>query len=222
VLTRLDWATATPAAGWTVRDTVVHLHLSDRCGLATARGQDLTETGRALLAQAYRGRDLAGDWRRGRADLIDAVLGRPAEAGKLAWFGPPMSPASFLTSRLMETWAHGVDVRDAALAETRFTPRLRHVADLGVRTRGWSYAVRGLVVPDVPVRVELTTPEGPWRWGPAEAEQSVHGSALDFCLLVVQRRPRASLDLVADGPDAQRWLEVAQAFAGEPTEGRVG
>jgi hypothetical protein len=39
---------------------------------------------------------------------------------------------------------------------------------------------------------------------------------------VVQRRPRASLDLVADGPDAQRWLEVAQAFAGEPTEGRVG
>ena len=29
-----------------------------------------------------------------------------------------------------------------------------------------------------------------------------------------------NLDLTAVGPDAQRWLQIAQAFAGPPGEGR--
>ena len=39
---------------------------------------------------------------------------------------------------------------------------------------------------------------------------------VDFCYLVTQRRPQAELDVVADGPDAERWLGIAQAFAGPP------
>ena len=46
------------------------------------------------------------------------------------------------------------------------------------------------------------------------------GSAYDFCLRVTQRRHRDDLDLVATGPDADRWLDLAQAFAGPPGEGR--
>jgi hypothetical protein len=48
----------------------------------------------------------------------------------------------------------------------------------------------------------------------------VRGSAVDFCLRVTQRRHRDDLDLVAEGPDADRWLDVAQAFAGPPGKGR--
>ena len=38
---------------------------------------------------------------------------------------------------------------------------------------------------------------------------------------VTQRRNRADLDLVAAGPDADRWLDIAQAFAGPSGEGRA-
>ena len=69
---------------------------------------------------------------------------------------------------------------------------------------------------------ELLAPSGEtWTWGPPDAAQSVHGSAYDFCLLVTQRRHRDDTDLVAVGDDAERWLGIAQAFAGPPGEGRA-
>ena len=46
------------------------------------------------------------------------------------------------------------------------------------------------------------------------------GSAYDFCLLVTQRVHRDDLDLVATGDDADHWLDIAQAFAGPPGDGR--
>jgi hypothetical protein len=49
----------------------------------------------------------------------------------------------------------------------------------------------------------------------------VTGSAGDFCRLVTQRVHRADTDLVATGADADRWLDIAQAFAGQPGEGRA-
>ena len=70
-------------------------------------------------------------------------------------------------------------------------------------------------------RIELRSPSGEiWEWGPADAAQSVRGSAYDFCLRVTQRRHRDDLDLIAVGADADRWLDIAQAFAGPPGEGR--
>jgi hypothetical protein len=48
----------------------------------------------------------------------------------------------------------------------------------------------------------------------------VHGPALDFCLVVTQRRHLDDTALVADGPLAADWMSIAQAFAGGPGEGR--
>jgi hypothetical protein len=48
----------------------------------------------------------------------------------------------------------------------------------------------------------------------------VTGPAEHFCLLVTQRIHRDDTDLVAVGPDADRWLDIAQAFAGPPGERR--
>lgn len=221
VLGDLDWALPTPADGWDVRDTVLHLHVTDVMGLAAVHGDDLTAAFREGYRAARDAPDLLTRWQRDRSRLVDELLARPSSAGKLPWVGPPMSPASFLTARLMETWAHGTDIRDAAGVATTFTPRLRHIADLGVRTRGWSYANRGLEIPASDVHVALTTPDGEvWDWGSATAAQQVSGPALDFCLLVVQRRPRSDLALTAAGDDAGAWLEIAQAFAGPPAGGR--
>lgn len=130
-----------------------------------------------------------------------------------------MGSKSFLTARLMETWAHGQDVVDAVGADRPSTARLRHIAQLGCITRGRSYTNRGLAVPEAPVGVELAAPSGEvWRFGPDEATESVAGPALHFCLVVTQRRHLDDTGLVAT-PIAREWLVIAQAFAGLPTDG---
>ncbi len=122
------------------------------------------------------------------------------------------------TARIMETWAHGEDVADALGVTRPVTDRLRHIAYLGFRTLGHSFAAHGRAVPTAPVRVELAAPTGRdlglrvRRTRPTGST----GPALDFCLLVTRRRHRADLALVATGPVADGWLDVAQAFAGPP------
>ncbi len=81
--------------------------------------------------------------------------------------------------------------------------------------------MHGRPLPAEPFRVELTAPDGAiWSWGPEDAAQRVAGPALDFCLLVTQRRHREDLPLQTTGPDAAEWLTIAQAFAGPPGTGR--
>jgi hypothetical protein len=121
----------------------------------------------------------------------------------------------------METWAHGLDIADALGVTREPTERLRHIAYLGFRALGNGFAAHGLDVPDAPVRVVLSTPDGAlWTFGPPDAADRVVGPALDFCFVVTQRRHRADLALVATGPVANAWLGVAQAFAGPPGTGR--
>jgi hypothetical protein len=71
----------------------------------------------------------------------------------------------------------------------------------------------------------VARPGEQWTWGPDDATDVVRGDALDFCLVVTQRRPLADTALQADGPLAQEWMGYAQAFAGPPTNtdlARVG
>jgi uncharacterized protein (TIGR03084 family) len=125
------------------------------------------------------------------------------------------------TARFMETWAHGLDVTEALGLEREPDDRVRHVVHLGVRTRNFAFGAHQAEPPTEEFRVELKAPSGEvWTFGPEDARQSVTGSAYDFALLVTQRRHRADLDLVATGPDANTWLDVAQAFAGPPGEKR--
>ncbi|HZM57157.1 MAG TPA: hypothetical protein VFC03_19245 [Acidimicrobiales bacterium] len=48
----------------------------------------------------------------------------------------------------------------------------------------------------------------------------VEEPALDFCLVVTQRRSIAGTALVVRGDSAVDWMSVAQAFAGPPGPGR--
>jgi uncharacterized protein (TIGR03084 family) len=132
-----------------------------------------------------------------------------------------MSPVAFITARLMETWAHGQDVADALGVRRVPTARLRHVCEIGFRTRAWSYTVAERALPTTAVRLALIAPDGTtWTWGPDDAPETVSGPAHDFALLVTQRRNRADLRLLADGPAADEWLAIAQAYAGFRGTGR--
>jgi uncharacterized protein (TIGR03084 family) len=141
---------------------------------------------------------------------------------RIPWFGPDMSPASKATARLMETWAHGQDIVDALDLVRPPTKRLYHVAHIGVRALPNSYRTNQRPVPDAPVYVALAAPDGErWTWGDADAADRVEGPALDFCLVVTQRRHVADTDLVVEGAVATDWMSIAQAFAGPPGEGRA-
>lgn len=228
------WTLPTPAPGWTIAHQIGHLMWTDRVALLSVTD----EAGfAAVLAQASENPggfvdaaaeelaltspgELLADWRATRAALHDA-LSTVADGRKLPWFGPPMSAASMATARLMETWAHGLDVADALGVTRAPTARLRSIAHIGVRTRDFAFTVHGLTPPPEPFHVKLSAPDGAqWTWGPEDAAQRVTGSAEHFCMLVTQRRPRAALDVVAVGPDAEKWLTIAQAFAGPPGAGR--
>ena len=229
------WREPTPAEGWTIAHQIGHLLWTDRVALTSvtdeaAFGELLTAAATdpagfvdaAAEEEARRpAADLLADWRATRhqfhAALLEVPLGR-----KLPWFGPPMSAASMATARLMETWAHGLDVADTLGVQRTADTRLRSIAHLGVRTRDYAFAVHGQPAPGGPFRVELRAPDGStWAWGPEEAAQRITGSALDFCYLITQRRPaRQSLDIEAVGDDAKHWLTIAQAFAGPPGPGR--
>ncbi len=229
-----QWGAPTPAAGWSIAHQIGHLLWTDRQSLTAivdeaAFAENLAEAlrnpsgfvdeGAAELAELAPA-DLLAEWRSTRTQLHEALRG-VADGRKLPWFGPPMSAASMATARLMETWAHGLDVADALGVRRRATARLRSIAHLGVRTRDFAFSVHNLTPPAEPFHVELHAPEGGvWAWGPVNAEQRVTGTAEDFCFLVTQRRALADLDVTAHGDDAQRWLEIAQAFAGPPGRGR--
>ncbi len=228
------WAEATPAPGWTIAHQIAHLLWTDRVALTAVTDEAAFA---ALLEEAAEDPtgfvdsgaedltatppdQLLADWRDTR-NRLHAELLQVAEGRKLPWFGPPMSAASMATARLMETWAHGLDVADALGVSRTATDRLRSIAHIGVRTRDFAFAINGLTPPADPFRVELGAPDGStWEWGPQDAAQRVTGSAEDFCMLVTQRRPRSELDVTAQGDDAERWLAIAQAFAGPPGSGR--
>ncbi len=221
-----------PAEPWDVRDTISHLLVgnakgylaaTDPEGFAAELPQVLADPPGYLEGWLEAGRgleklQLMAAWDTGFARMVEAFAALPPGT-KVPWYGPPMSPPSFATARLMEYWAHGQDIVDAAGMSRVPTARLKHIAHLGVRTRGFSYAVRGMAVPEGEVRVTLAAPDGStWEWG--NGDDAVVGSAEGFCLRVTQRRHRDDTDLVTTGPLADDWMDHAQCFAGLPSDGR--
>lgn len=237
-----QWDRPTPSPGWTIADQIAHLTYFDAAATtAIADPPAFVAQRDALLAEVlgeggsmddatlgeYRTMAppvLLAAWRENRRRLTEAAAGL-ADTDRVEWYGPSMGAKSFLTARLMETWAHGQDVVDAALemgvdAAREPTDRLRHIAQLGVITRGWSYVNRGMEAPAGDVRVELEAPSGDtWAWGPEDAADSVRGPAEDFCLVVTQRRHVDDTALIVEGDAARGWMSKAQAFAGGPSTG---
>ena len=191
-LTPDQWALPTPSVRWSVADQIGHLTyfdgaavvaISDRDAFTVMIGELLAvvpagdEAMDDLTLGSFRrmtADELLGTWRTHRQRLAEASLGLD-EGQRVSWYGPAMGAKSFLTARLMETWAHGQDIADAVGATRPATDRLVHIAQLGFLTRGWSYANRGLEPPTDPVRVELTSPSGAiWAFGPEDAKAVGH------------------------------------------------
>jgi len=237
-----QWPTETPADGWDIQDTVSHLAYTEALaaevieqGQARLDEEDITDLDEWTLRGVSEGRgrrhqEIIEWWRFGRADVVEA-LSRMMATDRIAWLHGDMSARTFATTRLMETWAHGLDIKAAILGRMvpldeppneeedeepdplADTPRLRHIALLGQRTLPFAFEQAGLEFPDQGIRVEVMGPfYSAWRFGPEDTDQVIKGMAGDWCRVVVQRQDAADTGLKAVGEHAEKALEVARAY----------
>ncbi len=237
-LTPAQWQMRTDFYDWTPWDEIAHLAYFDETALQAvtdpaAFAKDMPSLVRLMLrgdpisgvARDHFG-DLSGPallalWRQRHEALVQALAPLDPKA-RLPWYGPDMSARSFATARLMETWAHGQDIWDMLGRTRALSPGLRHITHLGVTTYGWTFVNRKLPVPQPAPHVDLVAPDGShWTWGEPSATDCVTGPAMDFALLVTQRRHRDDTALRWAGAGAEQWTLIAQCFAGPPADGPV-
>lgn len=220
-----DWLTPTAARGWDVRDTISHLADTDEIAMDTmddgprslnrfvtqlASAKDVTLWG-VLRGRRRSGAEVLAWWERTSAAELERL--RSLETARIPW-GIGMGRPAFVTARLMETWAHGLDAHAAVGEPTVDTDRLRHIAFLATRALPYAFSFAGRPLPDAPLRIELALPSGAeWTHGPAAASDRITGPAGEYCRVFVQRIPLSGApNLVATGTGAREALEVARAF----------
>jgi uncharacterized protein (TIGR03084 family) len=228
------WAEPTPASGWTIAHQIAHLTATFR--MANAAAAEPARF-RAMLAGLSNRFDenvhaalspylklppdaLLARWRAESAAAVRSLAAGPPDR-QVPWLVRPLSAQVLAAAGMMELFGHGQDIADALGVDRQWTDRLRHIVEFAVRTWDFGYLARGLTAPDTTFRYELRAPSGAlWRFGPTDATQTISGPATDFCLLVTRRRHRADLALTASGMQADRWLDIAQAYRGPPGPGR--
>lgn len=226
------WTLPTGFKAWTPEDVVQHLHHSDLMAMASAdgvaafiafraemqglraRGMTNLEATRARLGNPQ-GAVLLDLWRRTALVLCDRLSGLAPET-RMPWAGPGMGLRMFATARQMETWSHGQAVYDLLGVERPAAAlRLRNIAEIGVRTYGWTFRNRNQEPPGAQPEVRLETPFGePWIW-PGEGG-AVTGNVVQFCQVVAQTRNVVDTALHVEGEAARAWMALAQCFAGPP------
>jgi len=231
-----SFARVTDFYGWTVRDEVMHLMFLDEVTLLSiedeagfvgllakirAYQRDIGELSQ-FMRERYADLDRDGlveSWRSG-FEALAARLAVSDPKARMKWFGPDMSIVSAASARQMEVWAHGQDLYDLFGEYRRNADRIRNICELGVRTFGWSFSNRGQAVPAAPPEVALMAPSGDrWLWNEGAAGGRISGSAEDFAAIVTQRRNLTDTALSVTGSAALHWMEIAQCFAGAPSDG---
>ncbi|MFH9862959.1 TIGR03084 family metal-binding protein [Streptomyces sp. NPDC017202] len=232
-LDEAGWARPTPAEGWTVRHQVGHLTMV--FGMAEKAAGDPAAFSEFLAGVSnfdaavqngltpylpLDGKQLLHAWQTQRA-ATERALNAVPPAQLVPWLVRPIPAAVLAAAGMMEMFAHGQDIADALDVTREHTDRIRHVAEFTAITWQFGYQSHGLPEPDEGFRFELTAPSGEvWTLGAPDARQRITGPAVDLCLLATRRRHRDDLALTASGPDADRWLDIAQAYRGPAGPGR--
>ncbi len=210
---------------WKIRDVVSHIAIFDKAAaeLSLGRAGEIRDVtgGRMdehLRYLPYMDLDRAGLldlWRETRTQL-DGALYACEPKQRIPWApGLPMSARSLATARLMELWAHWVDIYDHFGVEIKPTPRLAHILFLSWQSRPNAYRINGVQLPDTPVYMELRLPGGElWTRGEPGVEDYIRGEALDWALVATKRRNWMDTELEVVGAEARRYAGFAQTFAG--------
>jgi uncharacterized protein (TIGR03084 family) len=215
------WDMVTPSKPRTVRDTIAHLADFEELGADSIAGGDRIKTWQTssdfdvLRAEAtkkgraMRPQDVIEWWRGGRAKVVEPLSHMSAET-RINWIAGDMSARTFATYRLMETWAHGLDIYATLGLEVEDTPRIRHICWLGWKTLPFAFKEAGEDYE--PVRVEIIGPGySKWIYGPEDTDQLIKGSASDWARIAVRRVKPANTRLKITGEFAEKAVQVARA-----------
>ena len=217
------WRSESAAPGWTVADTVLHLAQSEEAVVATTGGHgdslgwrqyaDSVDGAMAALVEAQRAEpaEVFQRWRTARRAALQGL--RQADPSRsVRWVAAELKPRTLATTRLAEHWAHALDIVGPLGIDYPDTARLRHIAWLGHSTLPYAFAVAGQEAHAV--HCVLTGPGGEvWRYGPADADSSITGSAGAFCRVGAQRLAPDESGLVPDGPYGRAALGVLRNYA---------
>lgn len=217
------------AEGWSIKDQISHLAYFDDVASFAARNKEAFEEIKKklselddpmeehlMIARSSDGRYLT-DWFESAFWTLVQTYSKLDPSSEVPWFGPPMSAMSMLTARLMENWAHGYDILTALQKEPSRTDRLVHICYLGYRTISWSFIVNGLDPPKEDFYISVILPSKKQvTFGNQDAPNKIYGDAYELALVVTQRKNVNETSIQASGPSAQKWLSIAQAFAGAP------
>lgn len=229
-----QWSLPTPAPGWTVAHQVAHIAATFRLAALAAGNPGAFQDVTSRLSPDFEANvehalaeylaELPGvllsRWRSERAAVENALRALPPDR-IVPWLVRPIPAGVLAAAGMTELFAHGQDVADALGVERTHTDRIAPIVTFVVRTWDFGYLARGEQPPTVTFRFELTAPSGQrWEFGPADSRQRITGPAVDLCLLATRRRHQADLAVVASGSEAERWLEIAQAYRGSPGQGR--
>ena len=188
---------------WKIRDVVSHIAIFDEAAAKLAMGEaeqirDVTggrmdEHLKYLPYLELSKQELLEKWRENRTYLNNALYHCDPKQ-RIPWApGLPMSARSLATARLMELWAHWVDIYD----------------HFGVD-------INGVALPETPMYLELKMPDGSiWTKGDPAAENRITGDALDWALVATKRRNWMDTGLEVTGDEARRYADFAQTFAGD-------
>ena len=217
---------------WTINQIIRHLHVWNIAAGKSLEGEEAftaflgalmgNERGLSFNAMEHRyleglsGSALLSAWRV-RCEQLAVSFAATEPKVRLKWVGPDMSAISSITARLMETWSHAQAIYDVLGEERLDHDRIGNIVRLGVNTFGWTFKNRQEAPTGPMPRLHLIAPSGAiWEYG--EGEDLIAGKAKEFCQVVTQCRNIGDTQLQVSGPVAERWMAIAQCFAGPPQE----
>ena len=229
----VEMARETGFKSWTIDQIVRHLHVWN---MAAHRSLTDPEAFDAFIAEAGKGMRDGRSFRDFEADYLNGLSGQELVAAwrdyyrdmaqdfgaadpsaRVKWVGPSMSVRSSISARLMENWAHAQAIYDELGVERANTDRIRHIVVIGRNTYGWTFKVNREEVPEPAPYLKLVAPSGEiWEHNDPSETERIEGAAEEFCQVVTQVRNIADTDLAVTGPNAARWMRLAQCFAGGP------
>lgn len=226
-LTEAQWLMPVPVEMWNLKDAIIHIAFFDYAAVKLIKGEaeDLVtlaeaESGQDEYIRATKFHHLTGAqilrwWREIRTRLVNLLYDKNPK-DRVPWApGLPMSAKSLASARLMELWAHSVDIYDALGMDPVVKDRITSTLFLSWQARPNAYRINNLEMPDTPVYLELILPSGEkWAKGDPDAQNTIKGSAKEWALVAIRRRNWMDTELEVIGEEARRYASIVQTYAG--------
>ena len=220
---------------WTINDVLYHLHVWNNAAYLSLTDEEkfsnfmedffkAVKNGKSPrayekeLSNNKSGQELLTEWKNGYEKISKEFLNADPKK-RVKWAGPDMSVRSSITARHMETWSHGQEIYDL-LGEVRTDKdRIKNIVIIGINTFGWTFINRSMKVPKETPKLVLQAPsKETWEWNLDNTQDSITGTATEFCQVVTQVRNIEDTGLIVKGDVASKWMSIAQCFAGPPED----